>query len=51
MMLHCVWAGCIPIDIKLSASPGDGQTVSQLTSVASISTVADRLIAVDKDLP
>ena len=50
-LLCCLSAGCIPIDIMLSTSLSEGQTASQITSVASISAVADRLIALDKDLP
>nr|KAG5711912.1 hypothetical protein BaRGS_026353 [Batillaria attramentaria] len=43
--------GSIPIDTQLSQELQDGKNATELHSMASVREVANRLIAVDKDLP
>ncbi|XP_076461202.1 cytosolic Fe-S cluster assembly factor NUBP2 homolog [Babylonia areolata] len=43
--------GCIPIDNKLSSSPGDRWMEFELPSVTAIEEVVNKLMAVDRDLP
>ncbi|KAK7110178.1 hypothetical protein V1264_014099 [Littorina saxatilis] len=43
--------GCVPVTKELAAGVSAGQSATQLPSVPAIEKVADRLIALDKDLP